>query len=124
MSVAIKEKAIKPFVVRVEVDPERIVGLFISACEGGSNYWCQGVTPHKPEGAKDGYWAMLEGFHLTEIETDAVEFFVSKKDIERGLQLLPTLAPKAFSSLVEDNTDAEVADVFLQLCAFGEIKYG
>lgn len=34
----------KKYVLKMEIPEQRLVDLFISACEGGSNYWCGAVT--------------------------------------------------------------------------------
>lgn len=44
--------------------------------------------------------------------------------IQRGLQLMAEKHPRHFSDLINENDDAETADVFVQLCLFGEVVYG
>lgn len=119
-------KPVKPFVIKNTIDPLRVVHMLIVACEGGSNYWCKEVTPHTTKGFEDSYWAMLNGFHLKEKDPDAAEVFVSRKDIENALQLFATETPIAYADFLneDEGVDAEGADCFLQLCAFGRIVYG
>lgn len=122
----VKSREEKPFVIKNFIEPLRVVQMLITACEGGSNYWCKEITPHKTKGAKDFYWAMLGGFHLKEHDKDAAEVFVSRRDIENALQLFATETPIAYADFLnEDNcVDAEGADCFLQFCAFGQLVYG
>lgn len=110
------------FVVEQRIPADRIVSLFISACEGGSNYWCKSVTPRPKKG--DPYETMLGGFYVVEHDPEDVKRFVSVADIERAVRLLPTECPAAWTALLNDDTDAETADCFLQLCVFQKVVYG
>lgn len=107
--------------VEIEVSNKRIVDLFISACEGGSNYWCQELTPTSKR--KDAYEAMLDGFILTDGESGK-KHTVTPKMIDKAVQLFPTKEPRHFGDFMSENDDATTADVFLQLCVFGETIYG
>lgn len=99
----------------------RVVDLFISACEGGSNYWCKELTPRGRH--KDHYEAMLGGFTLIELEDDK-RHEVTPEMIQTALEQFPITQPRAFADWVAENDDAETADIFLQLCVFGEPIYG
>lgn len=110
----------KDFSVEIKVSKERLVDMFIGACEGGSNYWCQELTP---KGKGDAYEAMLNGFSLIELE-NAKKHLVTKAMIEKGLQIMATKYTYHFSNMVCETDDAETADVFLQLCVFGDLIYG
>ena len=110
----------KEFVVETKVSKERIVDMFIGACEGGSNYWCKELTP---KGKGDAYEAMLNGFSLIDLE-NGKKHLVTKVMIEKGLQLMANNYAYHFSSIVGETDDAETADIFLQCCVFGEVIYG
>lgn len=109
------------FKVNIEIDSKQIVDLFIIACEGGSNYWVKEIVPFVYEGSMCD--AMLSGFYLTEKELDesgeGISHHVTPTDIERALQLMQAKFPRYFADMVNENTDAETGDVFLQLCVFG-----
>lgn len=44
--------------------------------------------------------------------------------VRRGLQVMATECPRHFANLVNEDDDAETADVFVQCCVFGEVIYG
>lgn len=109
-------------IVNIEVPDQTIVDLFITACEGGSNYWCAKVTPTvKVE--SDPYVDMLQGFTATDRETGRV-IKVSPEQIQMGLARMAEQYPHHFQDMVNDNHDAVTADVLLQMCVFGELIYG
>lgn len=105
----------------IEVSNKRIVDLFISACEGGSNYWCQELTPTSKR--KDPYEAMLDGFVLVDGE-DGKKHTVTPAMIKTAVQIFPLQEPHHFGDFMSENDDATTADVFLQLCVFGKTIYG
>lgn len=109
------------FKATIELPKQRIIDLFISACEGGSNYWCQSLTP--PDTRKDAYEAMLDGFTLIDGETSR-QHLVTPKDIAKAIELFPIKAPQAFADVMGENDDACTGYVFLQLCVFKDIIYG
>lgn len=112
----------KNFKVRSEfsITRQRVIDLFISACEGGSNYWCAELTP---KGNGDAYMSMLAGFTVVESET-AKKTVVTSKDIQGGLELMAKKYPRHFFDFLQENEDAVTADVFLQLCVFKDLIYG
>lgn len=110
------------FICEIELQEKEVVGLFISACEGGSNYWCRELTPLKDKG--DPYKSMLTGFKLIDAEDGDKKIKVTPAMILKAVQIFPKVTPKAFAALMDENDDAETGDQFLQLCAFGEIRYG
>lgn len=105
--------------LKLKVKIEDIVVLFISACEGGSNYWCEELTPFGKTG--DAYESMLAGFSLVERRK---RHSVFPKDIQKALDLFPIEAPHQFGQFIADNADASTGDVFLQLCVFKKVIYG
>lgn len=115
----------KPYVLKIEIDPKKIVDQFTVACEGGSNYWCKSVTPvNEPMFGEDAYSVMLRGFHVEEIDEDAAEVYVSPRDIQKAIDLWPNESPQSFTDFLNDDGDANTADIFLQLCAFQRVVYG
>lgn len=104
----------------LEIPDHRIVDLFISACEGGSNYWCKELTPLGKGGA---YEAMLGGFTLIDGESGK-SHKVSKQDIKKALELFKEKVPHQFGAFMSEDDDAATGDCFLQLCVFGDVIYG
>ena len=49
---------------------------------------------------------------------------VDVEGLTTGLQLLADKHPRRFRHVVEQDIDAEDADVFMQLCVFGDVVYG
>lgn len=107
--------------ISLEIDTQRVVDLFISACEGGSNYWCRELTPKGKH--RDPYEAMLGGFAVIEME-NGKKHTVSRESIQKALGAFPSKYPRHFADWIAENDDAETADVFLQLCVFGDAIYG
>jgi hypothetical protein len=101
------------------------VDLFITACEGGSNYWCESVKPMGTTGGR--YERMLGGFEVVEQEPSSQgidRYRVSPDGIAKGAQDCANKYPKVFTRIIEEQYDASDADVFLQCCTFGEVVYG
>lgn len=48
---------------------------------------------------------------------------IARQDIERGLSVMAAKFPEWFAMVLQDNTDAPCADVFLQCVLFGDEKY-
>lgn len=136
--------------VSLEVSPEVIANLFTSAIESGDPVttasrggWCNGINLGRQSGipsrhkTKDGYpWysnpkIYRDKFplHLLIDEVDDEEtghvttHEVFRMDIIRGLEDMAKKFPEIFAQILEDNTDAPCADIFLQCVLFGEEKY-
>jgi hypothetical protein len=92
--------------------------LFITALEGGINYWAR-VTEYEPEGE----------FYATIIDvSENTTYRVDRQTISNGLALAKEYE-KDIWSVPElphdwDDFDAGDADVVLQLGLFGEIIFG
>lgn len=111
----------KKFEVIISVPEKRIVDMFISACEGGSNYWCSKVTPIGK--SKDAYKAMLKGFKAVDNDSKKT-YVVDPVMIDKALTIMAQKHGRHFSDLLAENDDAITADVFFQLCVFGDVIYG
>lgn len=110
------------FVALIHVPQQRIVDMFIGACEGGSNYWAEEVD--NADKSCDPYLGMLRGFKVVDREGSGGPIVVRPADIEMALGLMATNYVKHFSDLINETDDAVTADVFLQLCCFREVIYG
>ena len=136
----------------VEIPNDIIVALVITAFEGGSNYWAPNVEFNGTRDGYDAnpwysaekytnYLAQADGlstdvservlwFILFEDEDesgvmeDMKKHNIGRVQIEKGLNLMAANASWHFNNIVNDNWDAETADVFLQYVVLGEIVYG
>lgn len=113
-----------------EFGEDMLVSLLVGAREGGSNYWCRfDECPYKEVlkvGEEFGEWRLNLPASVSELvdEMDEILRVIDRAALQRGLDLLATKAPRVLASILRDDTDAEDADVFLQLCLLGEIVYG
>ena len=102
----------------VKVMPERITDLIVNAINGGINYWCSTCTSSENfKKLKD------QPDTFTEHEDDKKHELTHSKAVE-GLGLMLEKYPQHFGNFMSENDDAETADVFIQLCLFGEVVYG
>jgi hypothetical protein len=121
--------------IPLTVTIERIKDLLTSAFEGGSNYWIEeaervGEAQDRKQApylcdapfVKDGYVRIKD-------EGDAINhnggwFNINPQTIKEGLEKMAAKYPKAWADFMNENDDAETADIFLQCCCFGEAIYG
>lgn len=120
------EKHIKVNAV-VKVDRDRIDTLLVGAVEGGSTYWCRSLdlTPKAWDYYKEHknfYAAVQLGFLVVTHEGD--KHTATEEDVTNALQLMAEKYPHHFWNVVNEQDDAETADVFLQLCCMREVVYG
>lgn len=124
--------------VEAKVPATRIADLLIGALEGGSNYWVETVTlgPEvsgfgSARPSADDYYPRsirypLSGGYVKIHTTDDEPMESHTLDlaaIKRGLDLMARLYPKDFNDFMQENDDANTADMFLQLAVLGEIVY-
>ena len=130
-----------------------IDALLITAFEGGSNYWLSKVTPMNgdhviswesqfdwedsqscPMGTEDlkgmGLHYVIpiaEGNSISLMEDDEggnKVTVINESDVRTGLEIMAKKYARHWKDVVDDNHDADTADVFLQCCIFREIVYG
>jgi hypothetical protein len=134
--------------VTTDIPTSRVRDLLVSAFEGGSNYWIKVIDWKLAEGLKyedfkeggkfalDDYYPAYflipfnDGCYL-EIEIqddDDGDFGIKILDsaaMQRGLELMATEPYKShWQNFINENDDAETADVWLQLSLFGELIFG
>ncbi len=114
----------------------QIADLLCAAFEGGVGYWCvitgydRPIKPRSVWGEDTVYphvdYPLTGGSVLCQVtdEEDPPELVLDRAAIDRGLALLPTVAPKHLADILSENTDADTGDAYLQLCLLGEIVYG
>ncbi|RJQ25042.1 hypothetical protein C4577_06565 [Candidatus Parcubacteria bacterium] len=125
----------------VEIPLPKMRDLLVSALEGGSNYWvdqlkfdfgdkkkeeCVMLDEYSEEPLPLKY--VLPFFPGTSLLIKPVEerkyYELNLTVICHGLQEMANVFPVHFKNILEDNDDAETADVFLQVALFGELVYG
>lgn len=117
-----------PYTVNITITDQQIADLFVTAFEGGSNHWLQGVEEYKIQPRPDeGNWyehgESFDGpFHIT-FRTEEGLKTVDQSRVADVLQLMADNYPYTFTDIVNDNADADTADMFLQLAVFGDVIY-
>jgi len=126
--------------ITLEIPTERIANMMISAMESGDPVttaarggWCNGINLLRGGEAHDCWYAdpkmYQRQFQLEVIEVDdettghETSHKIGPADMRRGLQVMAQKYPHCFGQVMEDNTDAPCADIFLQCILFGEEKY-
>ena len=137
-----------PFPIKTTVSRQRVQDLLTTAIEGGTSYWAQlgyKLGPgYKYEEFREGgelqdaeqYAHPLEiipfheGCYLVVIETEededdpTREHLVGAAEMQRALDLMAEKRPEDLATFLAGNEDADTGDVFLQLAALGEVRYG
>lgn len=118
---------------KVQVTHQMIADLVVTAFEGGSNYWIErvdyllvpkGFEFEKPTYSDPRFYELGGVINIRDNE-DSKSWVLDRDTIAKGLQLMADKYHAThWRDLVDDNHDAETADVFLQLCLFGEVVYG
>lgn len=116
--------------VKVEhtIDKQRLEDLLVGAFEGGSNYWIQRVDWRSAR--RDAYEAAFDDGVTIVVSSERGDPNGGRKErldlaaMEKGLQLMADKYPRHMADLLNGNDDATTADVWLQLCLFGEVVYG
>ena len=121
--------------ITTNIPEDRIFDLLTTAFEGGSNYWVSSIEPRYPEGKArkdyplEGWWwhcslPLVDGGAVIIHEGDGTETTLDRAACARGLELMSREYPRHWADFLAENDDAETADTFLQLAAFGELVYG
>jgi hypothetical protein len=121
----------------IEVPTERVHNMIVSAFEGGSNEWLHGArflsgTPHTtPNLVWYGEESVFEGpvsFTATYDNPDEPDErtmkTITQDDLRKGLEIMAAKYGSHFADLLQENDDAETADVFLQCAILGDVVYG
>lgn len=128
--------------IPVKIRHEVIADLISSALNSGISYWCSNCTVKLgPNVTKEiintKYNTMwyasyvpffpdsFISFQLFDVECFDGEIKVLNiESITKGLEILANKYNNHFSNIIEENYDAETADVFIQCCIFGDIIFG
>lgn len=103
-----------------------IANLLVTCFEGGSNYWIDKIQ--FVGNAKGSPWydepSNFEGEFKISFEIDGSIYELTPWTIRAGTALLIQHYPHRWSAIQSDDHDADDADVWLQLCLFGDVVYG
>ena len=122
--------------IEFDIPAQRIADQFIAAFESssGSGYWLASAkvkagkerTTERPIYSDpklyDGHFVIE--LRLRERHNKRTRYEIRPSDVAAGLRKMAQSHPTHFADLIRDEGDAVTADVFLQLCAFGEVVYG
>lgn len=116
-----------------EIDKQRISDLLVTAFEGGSNYWIEGLgytepkaitwTPAEKKSPKYAYYPLNPGGAVAVDGQGKNRRYLVYSCIVDGLQLMANEHPTDFEDFRRGDEDAHTADLFLQLCLFGKVLY-
>lgn len=139
-----RDKPGRPIQVALTISAERIANLMCSAIESGDPVttarkggWCSGIYYRtKRSTPPDGNWYYdrpdfyeSKDFQIEVVEVDdeatghETSHIIRRKELIAGLVTMAKAFPSHFAQILEDNTDAPCADVFLQSICFGKEKY-
>lgn len=109
--------------VPITFTAEQIGDLLCTAFAGGSNYWIEEVIPHKVDECTYIHEIPLNRgiLYIKTVDNDTVT--LTPESLEKGLQVLADNYAWFIAHIINDNADAETADVFLQCCVFGDLVY-
>ena len=123
--------------ITIDVPLQRISDLLCSALEGGSNYWYEireQIEPPKVTfRAMKGHsfphldFPLSEGGALMISDLEKPRRKPIRLDLaamQKGLKIMAEKNGRHFGDFLAENDDATTADVFLQLCVFGDVVYG
>lgn len=129
----------KSFTVR----PQQVEDILCTAIEGGIGYWaCLGERRYPESGVWYKQWQdtdaddwvpnyisviMSQGGSIQILDAEdenSVLGTLNLEAIQRGLEIMADRYPRYFREFVEEDYDANTADVFVQLCVLGDIVYG
>lgn len=109
---------------------------FITAAEGGSNYWyylpdlsmCKKYRKGKDQTLCDLVWAaVLAGESIPvadKADTKTIIGQFNMAGIIKGEQLMHDQQPSHYEDMIDENGDAITGDVWFQYATLGELVYG
>ncbi len=120
-----------------KITKENIIDLFVTALEGGSNYWY--YLPTIPSAVRDimneknmatseaiGEY-VLRGGSIQVNDAEEEEEVLGTVDMDSLLDAIQKLKedyPRAYENIIDEEYDAEDADIFFQLATMGDVVFG
>lgn len=126
----------KDFKVTIPIKQSIVDEVLICALEGGSNYWyfineqlC--TTPENFKRSGHVHYEFLDkvyqGGTLTVFDAEdnnTPHGDLTRESIQKGLDLMSKDHSETLFNIIDENYDANDADIFFQLCVLGEITFG
>ncbi len=109
--------------VTIDVDMKEIENVMYSMAEG-SSYWCKFAGDLGYESTVKGILEKKLELKLEDFEDLEAKYTLTLAKIKKGLKVMAEKYPKHFASILQEDTDADTADVLLQCSLLGEIVYG
>jgi hypothetical protein len=113
----------------VTITQEKIEDLLCGAFEGGSTYWAYYKVSKKDKetvGAEYSFEVATRGgsIDIYDVENGELLGVLNEDSIKKGLQLMADKYSNHFKNIINNNDDAETADVLMQLSVIGKITFG
>lgn len=112
---------------KITLTEDRVANLLVNACEGGSNYWIEWADtyPYQDDPTPDNQWQMKLRLPIDfKADGDDTIYTLTRENLQEALLLMIEKYPFHWSSIIEENDDADTGDALLQLALFKEIVYG
>lgn len=117
---------------------QRIEDLFVTALEGGSNYWALfDINLSNSQRQEMKAIGSLSEYLFDQVMNHGQSYLVydledeeellgeiNKANLKRGYKLLKEDYEEDFADVVQGSYDANTADIFLQLAVIGELTFG
>jgi hypothetical protein len=120
-----------------KITKKDIIDLFVTALEGGSNYWY--YLPEIPSGVRDikretgmetseaiGEY-VLRGGNIQVNDAEEEEEVLGTVDMGSlmdAIQKLKEDYPRTYENIIDEEYDAEDADIFFQIATMGDVVFG
>ena len=124
-------------VARQEISYDLFEGILVTALEGGSNYWYMvdledtGVPSEKYAGEPNSVrvakmiWYDKINLRVLDVEDEGVLLGeVNLTTIKTAFEMICSKYPEVYLNLIQENYDADDADVFFQIATMGEVTFG
>jgi len=140
------ETTFKTVTIQHNVTLETTRNLLVSAFEGGSNYWMKldkyicppdtTLDDFKEGGKRSVPDSIGSTWHpayilptikdgaMGIVDSENTKHTLTREKLFIGFDVMAKKYPQHFQNIVDENDDAETADVLLQCALFGELVYG
>jgi len=125
-----KTKPVVTVRVSVAIPEQRVNDIIVNAVDSGLNGWCGGAALFDRHNRairwQNNCERIMQNSHtLKVVDKDTQdEYWLTPNRIIQGLQHMASAYPAHFSNILNDNDDAETADVLIQCCCFSGVRYG
>lgn len=120
-----------------KITKQDIIDLFVTALEGGSNYWY--YLPRIPAGVREimaeldmelteaiGEYVLRGGsIDINDAEDEETKLgTVDMTSLLEAIDILKNDYTRAYENIIDEEYDADDADIFFQLAVMGEVTFG